>query len=74
MADWNSLDQGTWKAIGKELMAFARSVTVPIFWGLLQPEAQVCVHHNAAAFVLDCGRGPFGVTAAHVVEQYRKDH
>ena len=73
MVDWNSLDQNTWKAIGSQLMAFARGVTVPIFWGLLHPEAQVCVCHNAAAFVLDCGGGPFGVTAAHVVEQYSKD-
>jgi hypothetical protein len=31
------------------------------------------IEHNGSAFVLDCGRGPFVVTAAHVFSQYLAD-
>ena len=29
--------------------------------------------HNGSAFILDCGRGPFVVTAAHVFSQFVAD-
>jgi len=31
------------------------------------------IEHNGSAFVLDCGRGPFVVTAAHVYSQFLSD-
>ncbi len=53
-------------------MEFARARVFPIIWGRLRlPEPQI--FHNGSGFFLDCGEGPFGVTAAHVIAQLRDD-
>ena len=56
---------------GKRLLRTACEYAIPIFWSILKNEKWV-VENNGTAFVLNCGRGPFLVTAAHIYESYRE--
>lgn len=53
-------------------MQFARSRVFPILWGQLRGPGPEIVH-NGSGFILNCGAGTFGVTAAHVITQLRED-
>jgi len=54
---------------GKALLKAASDYAIPLFWGTPDNDHwQVC--NNGTAFILDCGQGPFLVTAAHVYEGY----
>lgn len=54
---------------GKRLLRAACDYCIPIFWST--PKSGVWrVDNNGTAFLLDCGKGPFVVTAAHVYESY----
>lgn len=54
---------------GKRLLRTACEYTIPIFWSALK-KGKWSVDSNGTAFILDCGKGPFIVTAAHVYESY----
>ncbi|MFM0418731.1 hypothetical protein [Paraburkholderia aromaticivorans] len=56
---------------GKELLHNARNYAIPLAWGIEESGAWR-VLSNGTAFILDCGQGPFLVTAAHVYEEYLK--
>lgn len=58
--------------LGKAELEFVTSITVPIFWIIPQNDGQLRVK-NGSAFFVDAGEGPFGVTAAHVIEEWHKD-
>jgi len=58
---------------GKELHRSACAYCLPLFWAV-RNEARVWkIKRNGTAFFLDCGKGPFLVTAAHVYEAYVSD-
>ena len=54
---------------GKQLLRAACEYSIPIFWSSLK-KGKWLLDNNGTAFVLDCGKGPFIVTAAHVYESY----
>ena len=56
---------------GKRLLRAACEYSIPIFWSSLK-KGKWSVDSNGTAFILDCGKGPFLVTAAHVYESYLK--
>ena len=58
---------------GKELHKNACAYCHPIFWAVRDKEGFWKIQANGTAFVLDCGKGPFLVTAAHVYEGYLSD-
>ena len=54
------------------MIGAANDCIAPFWWGeLLQPHGSV--KDNGTAFLLDCGEGPFLVTAAHVLDGCIKD-
>jgi hypothetical protein len=56
---------------GKVLLEEACNYPIPIYWST--PKKDSCnVDNNGTAFLLDCGKGTFVVTAAHVYESYLK--
>lgn len=55
---------------GRELVNVARSYATPIFWPRSAGTNELT---NGTAFFLDCGTGPFGVTAGHVYEEFEND-
>jgi hypothetical protein len=44
-----------------------------LIWTTLDLDTGKPDHEQGSIFFLDCGRGPFAVTAGHVYEKYRKD-
>ena len=56
---------------GKRLLRASCDYCIPIFWSTPKSGGRR-VDNNGTAFVLDCGKGPFVVTAAHVYESYLK--
>jgi hypothetical protein len=56
---------------GKRLLRTTCDYCIPIFWSTPQ-DREWCVENNATGFLLDCGKGTFVVTAAHVYESYLK--
>ncbi len=58
---------------GKELHKAACAYCHPLFWALRGDNGLLKITANGTAFVLDCGKRPFLVTAAHVYEEYVSD-
>lgn len=58
--------------LGRAELKFVASLTAPLFWVIKQPSGELKVR-NGTAFFLDAGEGPFGVTAAHVIDGYECD-
>src|SRR5258706_9409378 len=56
--------------LAKASMEFVTSIATPIFWPY-RDGAGLRIS-NGTAFFVDAGEGPFGVTAAHVVEGWRR--
>ena len=54
---------------GEELVKLAMNSVTPLFWGVPE-KSENSVLNSGSAFALDCGQGPFIVTAAHVYESY----
>jgi hypothetical protein len=54
---------------GNRLLRAACEYAIPIFWSILIDGSWV-VKNNGTAFLLNCGKGPFLVTAAHIYESY----
>lgn len=54
---------------GKVLFHNARNYAIPLAWGI-EERGEWKILSNGTAFMLDCGQGPFLVTAAHVYEGY----
>jgi hypothetical protein len=47
------------------------SFCAPLYWVVRNPDGTV-VARNGTAFFLDAGNGPFGVTACHVIEGWKR--
>lgn len=58
--------------LGKAELEFATSLTAPLFWVIREENKQFRAR-NGSAFFLDAGEGPFGITAAHVIEGLQED-
>lgn len=58
---------------GKELHKTACAYSHPLFWAFRGDNGLWKISANGTAFVLDCGKGSFLVTAAHVYEGYLAD-
>lgn len=58
---------------GKELHKAACAYCHPLFWAVQTESGLWRIKANGTAFFLDCGKGPFLVTAAHVYEDYVSD-
>lgn len=58
--------------LGEAELRFATSLTAPIWWVIKNPNGTFFTK-NGSAFFLDAGEGPFGVTANHVIEGWRRD-
>lgn len=58
---------------GRRLLQSAGAFSLPIFWTARDGVGDWKIKHNGTAFLLDCGQGPFVVTAAHVYEGYLQD-
>jgi len=58
---------------GKELLKAACAYCHPLFWAVRADSGLWKIKANGTAFFLDCGEGPFLVTAAHVYEEYASD-
>jgi hypothetical protein len=56
---------------GRALQATAAQYAMPIAWVIAEDGLPV-VLANGSAFILDCGQGPFLVTARHVLEGFRQ--
>ena len=56
------------EGFGKKLLSSVRDYAVPIYWPT--PSVGQYETNHGTAFILDCGKGPFVVTAAHVYEAY----
>jgi hypothetical protein len=56
--------------LGKAELELVASLTVPLYW-IIREDSGVRAR-NGSAFFLDAGRGPFAVTAAHVLEGLEK--
>lgn len=54
---------------GREISNLASSYTSSIFWTSEASNVKTC---NGSIFFIDCGNGPFAVTAEHVYEDYLK--
>ena len=59
--------------LAKALMETAAKYVIPIFW-LAASGGKPMVIDSGSAFMLDCGEGPFVVTAYHVYQGYRASH
>ena len=57
--------------LGKAELGFVVSIAAPLYWVMRQDGKLKA--RNGSAFFLDAGDGPFGVTAAHVVAEWRED-
>jgi len=67
VAGWQStLDVLKFEAI------FVASLTVQLFWSIRDENGRD-LPRNGSAFFLDAGKGPFAVTAKHVIEGWRRD-
>ena len=58
---------------GKQLLRAAGAYCLPLFWQAQNAQGSWRIMHNGTGFILDCGSGPFFVTAAHVYEGYLAD-
>ncbi len=58
--------------LGKAELEFATSITAPLYWVNCDGNKKYRVR-NGSAFFLDGGKGPFAVTASHVIEGWRQD-
>src|SRR5262245_24029018 len=58
--------------LGKVENELVGSFTAPLWWVLREADGSF-VARNGSAFFLDAGRGVFGVTAHHVLEQLAQD-
>ena len=58
--------------LGKAELEFATSITAPLYWVNRDGNKKYRVR-NGSAFFLDGGKGPFAVTASHVIEGWRQD-
>ena len=58
---------------GRELHKAACAYCHPLFWAVRAENGHWKIKGNGSAFFLDCGKGPFLVTAAHVYEDYVSD-
>jgi hypothetical protein len=56
----------------KAELQFTFSVTTPLFWAIRQADGDY-VAKNGSAFFLNTGERLFGVTAHHVIEEWRHD-
>jgi len=54
---------------GKRLFDYMLNYAIPLEWGIKEKD-DWRILSNGTAFILDCGQGPFLVTAAHVYEGY----
>lgn len=59
--------------LGTTLINLAVSYTAPLCWLIPEEGGSKFRVRNGSAFFLDAGEGPFGVTAAHVIEDYKQD-
>lgn len=57
--------------LGKAELEFATSITAPLYWVIREGDKYRV--RNGSAFFLDGGKGPFAVTANHVIEGWRQD-
>lgn len=51
---------------GNQLLRAACKYAIPLFWSTKNGTYWTVINNNSTAFILDCGNGPFVVTAAHV--------
>ena len=58
--------------LGKTLIDLAVSYTAPLCWFVSEENGSQYRARNGSAFFLDAGEGPFGVTAAYVIEGYKE--
>ena len=71
MASRMELDENK-RLLGVQFMRVAHDYVAPWWWGYLnEPGGEVL--HNGTAFVLDCGDGPYLVTASHVYRGWLDD-
>jgi hypothetical protein len=56
----------------KAELRFTLSVTTSLFWAICQADGDY-VAKNGSAFFINTGERLFGVTAHHVVEEWRRD-
>jgi len=57
---------------GRTIHNLVNSYIVPLCWFVPEKSGSKFKARNGSAFFLDAGEGPFGVTAAHVIEDYKK--
>jgi hypothetical protein len=55
---------------GNELHKIAYGCLLAFFWSTPQENGSWIIRGNGSAFLLDCGQGPFMVTAAHVYKSF----
>jgi hypothetical protein len=60
------------RGLGKAELELVTSFTAPLYWIIRTHDGKFTVR-NGSTFFLDAGEGPFGVTAAHVIEGWRTD-
>ena len=58
--------------LAKAMRETAAQYSAPLSW-VYAEDGRPVVPSNGSAFLLDCGRGPFLVTAAHVLQGFRAD-
>ena len=63
--------EGMAAELGKAELEFVTLITAPIFWVICDASGPP---RSGSAFFLDAGKGPFGVTAQHVIAGWRTDH
>ena len=56
--------------LGRAELQFAASIVAPLGW-VWRQDGKKCIR-NGSTYFLDCGSGPFAVTAAHVLAGYRE--
>ena len=52
-------------------LEFVKSITAPLYWVIRDASGPP---RSGSAFFLDAGKGPFGVTAQHVIAGWQTDH
>jgi hypothetical protein len=58
--------------LGKSLIHAATLYVMPLWW-ICSESGQPKILQNGSCFILDCGHGPFVVTAAHVLQGFKRD-
>ncbi len=58
--------------LGKAELEIVSSFCAPLYWVYLDENRQILTK-NGSAYFLNAGKGPFGVTAFHVIKQWQED-